>query len=388
MQAGIKSYLITFFVFLSFLFVLFGYLPVVINNSGLYDFFRTVNYVLFSFLLILLAKFGQIFHSRVLFTYFMVLFIFLLETLIFISFDLITGAEDLLEISIPFAAILIGYNINFSVPWYHKLLRIYCISALVLGLYSVVYYIGSFTILDRYLVEHKNSLGAILSNSAAILLCMVFVKDIGKFRKIRLISYCVLFFVCILVLRARSAFVALFVFIVIITWVTLKMRYKYVIAWILCVGVIIMFLLPELTFPTFLQNFFFGGKDITDLNMISSGRIERNIVALEQIADYPLFGQLSSQASLEMVHNYFLLKVSQYGIVGSFPLIFLYMFLFWTVIVRILNIREVKTENFGYLVMIVPFTISLLEPSFPYGPGSVQVLIYFMFGYSLQHSET
>lgn len=388
MQAGYKSYLITFFVFISFLFVLFGYIPVVINNSGLYNFFRTVNYVLFSFLLILLVRFGQIFHSRVLFTYLIVLFIFLMETLIFISFDLITSAEDLLELSIPFAAILIGYNINFSVSSYHKLLRVYCISALALGLYSVVYYVGSFTILDQYLVEHKNSLGAILSSSAAILLCMIFVRDIGKFKKIRLISYCVLFFICILVLRARSAFVALFVFMLIIIWVTLKTHYKYLIAWILCVGIIIMFLLPELTLPMFLQNFFFGGKDVSDLNMISSGRIERNIAALEQIADYPLFGQLSSQASLEMVHNYFLLKASQYGIVGSLPLLFLYLFLFWTVIVKILKIAEVKTENFGYLVMIVPFTISLLEPSFPFGPGSVQVLIYFMFGYSLQHSDT
>jgi len=31
--------------------------------------------------------------------------------------------------------------------------------------------------------------------------------------------------------------------------------------------------------------------------------------------------------------------------------------------------------------------ISLFEYSFPYGPGSVQVIVFFMFGYSLKQSK-
>jgi hypothetical protein len=120
--------------------------------------------------------------------------------------------------------------------------------------------------------------------------------------------------------------------------------------------------------------------------MVSAGRIDRNIAAIKFISDYPVFGQLTNSLYLDWVHNYVLLKLSQYGILGSFPLLCLYFYLIWTIIIKISRIREFRIEHSGYMAMIIPIIISLMEPSFPFGPGSVQVIVYFMLGYSLKNS--
>lgn len=60
--------------------------------------------------------------------------------------------------------------------------------------------------------------------------------------------------------------------------------------------------------------------------------------------------------------------------------------LFYIIIFILKNIRRASVVNFeqiGVYLLIIPFIISLLEPSFPFGPGSVQVFTYILFGYSL-----
>jgi len=371
----------------SFIVALIGYMPDVINNEGLYKTFRIVNYVLFGSLFFLTFNIKKIGYLRVLFVYSVVLYIFLIETLLFLDLGFKIDFDDILQLSIPFIAILIGYNINISAKRYSNCLIIYCIAALMLSVYSVIYFIGSFTILDQYMVEHKNELGAILSNSGAILMSMIFLKDISKYKKIRLILYGAIICSCLLVLRARAAFTALLFCFLVVEWLFLKNKKNgFLIIGIIIITAAILYVYGALTIPSFLNDFFLGSNDLSDLDTISTGRIDRNIAALKFIFDYPMFGQLTTSFYLEWVHNYVLLKVSQYGLVGSFPLLCLYFYLIWTIISKISKIKEIRTEHFGYIVMIIPIIISLFEPSFPYGPGSVQVIAFFMFGYSMKNS--
>jgi len=170
-------------------------------------------------------------------------------------------------------------------------------------------------------------------------------------------------------------------------WLFLKSKKNtYLIIGATIITLVLLYMFGALTIPSFLHDFFLGTKDISDLDAVSSGRIDRNSAALRFISEYPMFGQLTTPYYFNWVHNYVLLKVSQYGLLGSFPLLFLYFYLIWTIIRKISKIREFGTEHFGYMVMIIPITISLFEPSFPYGPGSVQAIVYFMFGYSLKNA--
>ena len=47
--------------------------------------------------------------------------------------------------------------------------------------------------------------------------------------------------------------------------------------------------------------------------------------------------------------------------------------------------KRLQLEYIGFFIPIIPFFISLLEPSFPFGPGTVQVFVYVLFGHALQH---
>ena len=192
---------------------------------------------------------------------------------------------------------------------------------------------------------------------------------------------------CLLIIRARSAFVAVVFCSLVLIWLSLRTRVSLkIIVGAISLGIVILYLYGELKFPQFLSEFFLGAEDLSDLNSVSSGRIERNQAAINFISDYPLFGQLKTDHYLEWVHNYVLLVVSRYGIIGSFLLLILYFYLSFVIVINILKIKELGLEHIGYFVLIIPFFISLLEPTFPYGPGSVQVIAFFMFGYALKNS--
>jgi hypothetical protein len=190
-----------------------------------------------------------------------------------------------------------------------------------------------------------------------------------------------------LIIRARSAFVAVVFCSLVLIWLSLRTRFNLkIIFGTVSLILVILYLYGELKFPQFLSEFFLGAEDLSDLNSVSSGRIERNQAAINFIYDYPLFGQLTNDQFLEWVHNYVLLIVSRYGLIGSVFLLILYFYLSLIVIIRIFKIKELRLEHFGYIVLIIPIFISLLEPTFPYGPGSVQVIAFFMFGHSLKNA--
>lgn len=385
MKSGIKSVTKTILLVAGISFVLLSYMPVIINNVRLYDSLRSINYYIFGSLFLLSINIKDIVSSRLISYYSVILYIFFAETLIFLLLDPDKDFSDFIELALPFSAIVIGHSLNYSIKAFRILLLLFCLLALIPGVFSVYQYVGSFTILDQYSTEHKNALGGILANFAAIMLCLPHLEETGKFRKLRNYIFFVLFCGCILVLRARAAFLALMFVLFLVFWLKLKSnKYRYLIFTGIFAGILLVFLFRGFIIPAFLSDFFFGGKDISDLNAISSGRFERNIAAIKLIADYPLFGQLSTSIYLKTVHNYVLLKASQFGLLGSLPILILYFFIFWTIIKNVLKIRQIGLENSGYLIIIIPFIISIFEPSYPFGPGSVQVIAFLMFGYSLK----
>jgi hypothetical protein len=385
MQIAGRSIIKTSLLYASFLFVLIAYIPDIIENINLYEKVRVINYFLSVGLFILTFNFKQFVYIRFIFVYSIILYIFLLETILFLGLGYNTDFNDILQLSIPFAAILIGYNINISREKYLNVIIIYCFAATILSVYSVIYYIGSFTVLDEYMDLNKNSLGAILASAASVMLCTILLKETGKNRKIRLAVYFIIICAGLLVIRARAAFISLFFCCLVLLYMFLKnKRNRYLIIGLIIFALAVLSLYDVLKVPDFIQSSLLGSRDINDLNSVSTGRIDRNVAALKFISDYPFLGQLTTYRYLEWVHNYVILKVSQYGLAGSAPLIFLYFYLIATVTKRILKIKEIRIEHFGYIAMIIPLFISLLEPSFPYGPGSVQFAVYFMLGYSFK----
>lgn len=120
---------------------------------------------------------------------------------------------------------------------------------------------------------------------------------------------------------------------------------------------------------------------------LTSDRTRRNIEALEIIKNDPFFGRMSSGQNVQWVHNYLLRIVSDYGILGASPLVYLYFILAITIFNKLRKIEIKNLYNIGYITMIVPLITSLAEPTYPFEPGTAVLFSYVLFGVSLSKSS-
>ncbi len=383
-----KSTLRTFIFYASFMLVLASYMPFVFKSPNLYASIKIVYFVLFGLLFLVTFNIKGIFNEKIILIFLLTIVFIVAEILVCLTLNLNIDFKDFFLLSIPFLALLIGYNIKISSDNYLTFFILYCSVVVILAVSSIIYYVGSFTILDQYKVDHKNSLGAILANSVGILFSMIATKSLNGQRKIILIIYSLIICSCIIVMRSRASFLGLLSCIMIIIWLNVKGK-GYWLFFFSGIFFIVFFLASYgfIGMPPFIEDFFVGAYDVNDLNNLSSGRWDRNVAAVKFISNFPLFGNLSASQHIPQIHNYVLIKAYQYGLLGSLPLLFLYFYLIGVVIKNVINIKKFGPEHYGFLILIIPLIISLFEYSFPYGPGSVQVIVFFMFGYSLKQSK-
>ncbi|MBN2521616.1 MAG: hypothetical protein JXB17_13975 [Bacteroidales bacterium] len=383
-----KSVLRTLFLYTSFILVLASYMPFIFQSHNLYELTKIIYLILFGCLFLVTFSIKEILSEKVIVFYLFIIIFFLTEILLFLSLGLNIDFKDFFLLSIPFISILIGYTVNISVTKYITFLIVYCSFTVILAVSTILYYVGSFTIMDQYMVDHKNSLGAILSNSIGILICMIASKNLNSKKKTVLIIYTIIICSSIIVMRSRAAFLGLLFCVMIIIWLNLKKKgYWYLISAGLLLLILLLSSYGLVKMPVFINDFFIGAYDINDLNNLSSGRWDRNIAAIRFISDFPLLGNLTGSSYIPQIHNYVLLKGYQYGLLGALPLLILYIYLVCNVVKRVVNIRDFGPEHFGFIIIFIPLVISLFEYSFPYGPGSVQVIVFFMLGYSLNKSK-
>ncbi len=135
-----------------------------------------------------------------------------------------------------------------------------------------------------------------------------------------------------------------------------------------------------------IQDSIIGHQDINDLNSITSGRTERNAIAMDFINHHPLFGAFEEghdcydiwKDSHKVPHNFILWKLVKYGFVLSFP----YVFMYFLIAFKILNILRDNLRN-NLVVMagfFISYITSLSEYSAPFGPGTSFILFYILLG--------
>ena len=120
---------------------------------------------------------------------------------------------------------------------------------------------------------------------------------------------------------------------------------------------------------------------------IDTGRGERNRAALNVLSYNPLFGNLIEKVDVGWVHNYPLNKLFQYGIVFSLPIIILYLYLLIKTVARTIKANNHDVFSIGYYALIIPFIISMAEPTFPFGPGTATVFNFILFGIALKMDD-
>lgn len=291
--------------------------------------------------------------------------------------------SDVRSIGICLVAIMIGWQLDLDERRFKTLLIAFAGMTLFVGLMQIMTNIGGFQILDQYQTDNKNSLGVMLSSCATVFFFMGINKERAGFVKMLWLALFILSLIVLLTIRARAATLATAMIVLYILYERYKGRnfvFYFIIGIFLIAAVIVLMpsVFKEYIFNSFVQH---QEGDIT------SGRMERNSIAFQFLSEHFILGNLDQNVSMGQVHNYLLNRTVEFGFLFVIPILLLYMQLLIRTIVKTIKANNHDTQTIGFFLLLIPFIISMAEPTFPFGPGTATVFNFIVFGLSLRYAD-
>ena len=194
-----------------------------------------------------------------------------------------------------------------------------------------------------------------------------------------LIAMSILLLASILTIRARAAGLLTIVVLGVVLYLRNKNTETLLITTI--VIVILIFAMPQSIENFIVDSFFkgFEGKDVT------SDRGRRNQEALLFLKDNLFIGNMNMLVDVDQIHNYPLRILFNGGIIFSFPILLLYCYLLVKGIYYVFKVNVIELRNIGFVTILIPFGISMLEPTLPFGPGTTTVFNFILLGIALRN---
>lgn len=279
------------------------------------------------------------------------------------------------DLLITLLLLLCGYNLKVSQEDVDVYVGVYVIGGALVALSFLVEY--GFSVPEHYLAGvYKNQIGVLYG--VLFLFCISLIATRRR---------PILFFICLivllwglLVLRARTslsiAVILMLFFTVLLPGVSRKVKFLVV---LLVVGVIFCF-------KDALFNAFFSGKDLNDIDSISSSRISRVSESIDFLRRNFLDGSLwEDKYPGKRVHVFMLDLLVRFGFVLALPVLVVYIYLFRVGLVRAFRMSIARS-----VLGVVPFCVLFLlitglnEFSLPFSPASVTYLVYLALGLYLR----
>lgn len=359
------------------------YLPQIQDN--VYSFFRVALFVIFVVAFLLATDFSKTIKNKVIIRFILAIIYSLL--LVVVGMFLNGGQGPYYELTIAFLAIVIGSAL--SDIQIKKIINVFIFLVAILGLISTYYYFGGFIIHQQYLAEGKNQLGVLYGSASTLSLFCFLNKEKRKHRFIYLGLFALLVMIT-LANRNRTIILGL----IVVSSITIILNFKKIFT-TKRASILLIVTIPILAITLmlgafdnlfdFIQESIFLNFDSTDLNSISAGRLDGYSEALEYIIKYPVFGiEFRNINTIHTPHNYFINKIMLYGIIGSFPFILLTLYITYFSLKRFsgnYNKRPI------YLLFTLIIIVSMFEYSYPYGPGTNQIILWIIIGNELSFRE-
>ncbi|MCR4965772.1 MAG: glycosyltransferase family 4 protein [Bacteroidales bacterium] len=294
--------------------------------------------------------------------------------------------EDLFQLGVVFLCVGIGTGMDFKPKQWANICFYYTLGLAVMVVLNCFYFAGGLYVPEFYMVnEGKNQMGGLLAIGAASLFFwgMKLKEERRHFMILFVLSFLLLF-----IIRARADLFALIIFCIFIfakeSELHLKANVKTIIG-ALCL-VLSLYIVYNGFVKDELKRFMFGGHGGYTMDQASTHRWERNRQGIDFVSEHVLDGEQKEESGVSLIHNYPLLRLVRYG-VFSLPLLAFYLFFIGNVIYHLFRQRKTDIRDVGYVVCMVPLIVSLAEPSFPYGPGSVQMLAFLLLGASFRWNQ-
>ncbi len=312
------------------------------------------------------------------------IFIFSLITIAFFSDGKLFG--EIRSLVICLIALAVGWRLDLDDSKIRILLLVFSISTLYIGFAQVFTNVGGFVIEDQILTDNKNALGLMLATSIAIFTFIAVERHSNLIWSVFFWIAIVALFALILTIRARTATLVALFSVLLILYRRINKSYFILIVVSIPVLVIMGMLLLPTSITDFVTDSFYSGYEGGD---ITSGRLGRNRSALNYLSFHPILGNLQHESSdFGWVHNYPLLHLFNNGLVFAFPLLGLYAYLFVFILRRVLHSKINNVREVGFFAALIPFIVSLAEPTFPFGPGTATVFNFILFGVAMKYLWT
>lgn len=289
-----------------------------------------------------------------------------------------------LSIILTFILFFIGYFYsNKSGKFIMVLFKVYVYSVLLIciNIYIENFMGIGYSSINQYILSEKNAVGSMIVFSLIVLSHLFNLEKIN-IKRIIYASIAIFMLYTMMMIQNRSGLLALLPaaililirIVKIIKNIDFKMiNIALILVMILIIVVIINFdkISDFLVWSLRLESLSSGGVD-----SISSGRVTYIKEALACFERYPLYGYGSLY-----VDNLYVCIISQFGIIGSLPLIGIILEM---VIFCVKNYFKVRSElSFTLLLLCISsMVISLFEGLAPFGPGTSYILLWFLYGYS------
>lgn len=293
--------------------------------------------------------------------------------------------SDVRSIGICMAAVMIGWQLDLPYKRFVATLLIFAIITMFTGVMQVVTNIGGFVILDQYHTDNKNALGVMLATSAFIFLYLMFNNNENRFKRTVLLLLTLLTFIVLLTIRARAATLTFFIMALYLFYERFKGKNftKYFLIGIV-VAIVIYLILPS-SIKGYIHNSFF--QNYEDGGDITTGRMDRNLEALSFLSDHVLIGNLRANIHVDWIHNYLLNRTFEFGLVFVMPIFLFYFTLLIKTIKYSISSNIDNNYNIGFFLLLIPYIVSLVEPTLPFGPGTVTVCNFMYLGVALRNID-
>lgn len=294
---------------------------------------------------------------------------------------------DLSELMVACLCIVIGIGIDEDMRFWSNVCYFYTVGLIIMTVINCFYFAKGLYIPEYYLVDKgKNQIGGLLAICAA---ADFFFAIHFKSQRTHFLTMFVIVMLLLLIIRARSDFFAVLACVLLLTAKDGKLNWKWGIKPVLTVlGImLICYILYSGFIGDEIKTFMVGGKRDNSIEQISSHRWERNYQGINYFLKNPIHGEEKDASGILLIHNYLLLRLVRYGI-WSFPIIGFYLFFGVKTICVLFRQRRSDIRDIGYVACTIPLIVSLAEPNFPYGPGTVQMLAFVLLGASLQAYDT
>lgn len=358
------------------------YIPFIYLSPTLYSALRLALYAIMLLLIAINVSLVKITNNRMLSSLSILVATILILFLSFYAIGLNFTGSDISQTIVPFCCVIIGYCGNFSkgsinqVTIFYVLLSV-IIASLSASTYSSIRSVGDYS----FLLEGKNQIGAIVAIASSLAL-YILPQQNSKYVKIALASSIVIGVITSYIIGCRSAFLAFLLSAIILQ---VKRNYNNILKYVVLSGILLFFIYilwgDQIT--SLLNDFFVGDKDVNDMDDVSSGRMDRNRLAIDYILNNFFIGELLYPSNIPLIHNYLLLKWVRYGIC-ALPFLIYYLTFISHAFIQLKNSRFLSIEYIGFFIIIIPYIVSMLEPGAPFGPGSIYFFTYILYGFSLR----